>query len=399
MSRSTPFLPYVKIAAPSLGRSVAVTGLKVYLRENKHPVAQLDVLMFGSRYTHLQGRELLRQGVLTEGTPVQLSFGRSLYGGSSWCGYVLSAKRRAVGEGFALANQPRIHVTYMLTGCTHTMQSQSSRSWIASTRSYRSRDLIRSYGLRPHVQKSTVVQPGTAQNATSDFQFLVQMAEELGRRVVVDNSEVYVTSPLVTLRTNVAPPTFTYNDMPGIKSTLHDFQEINGSMDPEGGRSTRQESFGYNTATGHVSRVVARKGKSSAFTTLQTRTDNVSQALAAEDVSGAADDARLWVTANAEVTGDASLKPGQDVVLTGGGLDKSSRGLWMVKEAVHEFQLDQNTATHSFYRTGLVVGRDRTDGLSLVTRAHGLNETDLIASRTILRGGRWVSSYVEGRAS
>lgn len=392
------YWPYVKVTTPQLDASTTVTGLKLYLRENMHPVAQLDVLLYGQRSTHVSGWSMARRGILPEGTPVRINFGRNVSNSGTWCGYVLSAKSSTSAEGTTIANQPRLKVTYLLTGCSHKMQSQSSRAWIPSTHSYRSREIINSYGLRPHVQKSSVVQPGAAQNATSDFQYLVQMAEDLGRRVVVDNSDVYVTTPVVSLRSNSVVPVFEHTDLPGLTNTLYSFEDIDGTMDPEGGRFTRQESFGYNTSTGHISRVVARSGRDSAFTSLQTSTDNLSQALAGEDAGGAADSARLWVTANANVIGDASLKPGYEVRLTGSGLDKKSRGRWMIKEAVHDIQINPNAARLTKFTTDLVVGRDDPHRLNLVSRTQALYEDAGISSRTVLRDGNWVSTYRKGDA-
>lgn len=395
MSRRT-YWPYVKVTTPLLDATTQVTGLKLYLRENKHPVAQLDTLLFGQRSSHVSGFSMARRGILPEGTPVALSFGRDMSNSGTWYGYVLSKESSAATEGTAIANQPRLKVSYLLNGCTHLMQSQSSRAWIPSTRSYRSRELINSYGLRPHVEKSGAVQPGTAQNATSDFKFLVQMASDLGRRVVVDNSDVYVTNPLVSLRAGEAVPAFQYTDLPGVTNTMYRFSNVTGSLDPLGGRFTRQESFGFNTSTGHISRVVAERGRLSGFTTLQTSADNASHALAADDASGAADTTGLWVTASASVLGDARLKPGLEVLLSGSGLDKKSRGLWMVKEAVHEFQIDPNSNHLTQYTADLVVGRNAPEYLATVDRTRALYDDADVASRTVLRGNRWVSTFAKG---
>ncbi|MDJ0463144.1 hypothetical protein QMK30_16330 [Streptomyces sp. H27-C3] len=219
------------------------------------------------------------------------------------------------------------------------------------------------------------------------------MAEELGLRLVVDNTSVYLTEPLVSLRRGREIPSFHLTKISGIRDSVYSFDVLTGELEPGGGKRTRVESFGYNRHTKFLSRTVARTSAQARYTSYTTALPSSSQKEAGGRAAGKASTSALWVQAQSRVRGDGRLKVGHEVWFQGVGMGPKNIGTWMVREVAHHLEIHPTDSRLSTFRSDLVVGRNRPDGLDVIRR------DDLTATITAssLSTGRWHAQHIGER--
>ncbi|MFE9412344.1 hypothetical protein ACFYN0_26650 [Streptomyces sp. NPDC006704] len=371
-----------------------VTQMEAHFAEGAHPVVELTVQFSAPRSESIQGWLLTSGSLLSEGTPVHLVYGSGPHQAVDYYGYVHSHRVESAETDPKFTMNAEVSVTYTLTGATSDMQSQQNRAWSSASPSFIARTICRGHRLAPLVQRSaTSVRTERAQHAQSDFTFLRDLAEEYGLRLVVDNTSLYLTQPLVSLRRSREIPAFHLTKIPGIKDTVYSFDMVTGELEPAGGKRRRVEAYGYNRSTRFLSRTVSRASATARYTVYATDRPSPSQAAASSAAAGTSATGDLWVQARARVRGDARVKIGHEVWFQGVGMGPQAIGTWMVREASHHMAIHPTDARLSTYRCDLVVGRNRRDGLDAI------HNTDLgpAGSATALSNGRWHAQYIGAR--
>lgn len=387
------FSPHASIVYPKVTSARQyVTRMHGHFREGAHPVVEIGVHFSAPRSASAQGWLLQSGNLLTEGTPVHVVYGSGPHQRQDFYGYVHSYRITTAETDPKYVMNAEVAVTYTLTGASSEMQSQRSRSWKASP-SFIARDICRAYRLAPLVQRGTAGLSERGQYAQSDFAFLRDMAEELGLRLVVDGTSVYLTDPLVTLRRGREIPSFHLTKISGIRDSVYSFDVLTGELEPAKPLRTRLESFAYNRHTKHLSRTVARDATRARHTSFVTELPNSSQQEAISRSDGKASSAALWVQARAHVRGDARVKVGHEVWFQGVGMGPRNIGTWMVREASHLMELHPTDARRSTFRSDLVVARNRPDGLDVVRH----DDLHVDGTATVLTTGRWHAQHIGER--
>ncbi|MFJ2113938.1 hypothetical protein ACIOEX_18970 [Streptomyces sp. NPDC087850] len=388
------FAPHATIVQPKVTSTRQyVTQVDGHFRESAHPVVEVTVQFSAPRSASVQGWLLQSGNLLEEGTPVHLAYGSGPHQSANYYGYVHSYRISTAETDPKYIMNSEVAVTYTLTGASSDMQSQRSRAWKAASPSFIARTVCRSYRLAPFVQRGAARLVERAQNSQSDFAFLRDLAEELGLRLVVDNTSVYLTEPLVSLRRGREIPSFHLTKINGIKDSVYSFDVLTGELEPDGGRRTRVESFGYNPHTKFLSRTVARTSAQARYTSFATDLPNSSQTEAGGRASGKASTSALWVQAQVRVRGDARVKVGHEVWFQGVGMGPKNIGTWMVREVSHHLEIHPTDSRLSKFRSDLVVGRNRPDGLDVLRR----DDLTATIAPTSLSTGRWHAQHIGER--
>lgn len=388
------FAPHAAMAYPkATSARQYITQVDGYFREGAHAVVEVTVMFSAPRSSSVQGWLLQSGNILAEGTPVHLVYGSGPHQAVDYYGYVHSYRIATAETDAKYTMNSEVTVTYTLTGASSDMQSERSRAWSAVSPSFIARTICRSYRLAPVIQRGAQRLTERAQNSQSDFAFLRVMAEDLGLRLVVENTSVYLTEPLVSLRRGREIPTFHLTKINGIRDSVYEFDVVSGELEPDGGRRTRVESFGYNPYTKYLSRTVARTSARARHISYTTDLPNSSQSEAGDRATGRASTSALWVQAKARVRGDARIRVGHEVWFQGVGMGPRNIGTWMVREVEHHLEIHPTDRRLSKFRSDLVVGRNRPDGLDAVRR------TDLTSAvaATALSTGRWHAQHIGER--
>ncbi|MFD6934636.1 contractile injection system protein, VgrG/Pvc8 family [Streptomyces goshikiensis] len=378
---------------PALGRGKWVTDVVITQAEDLHEVAEVTVIHRVPRGTSSgAGWSLDRYGILAEGTPMAIRYGTAAQP-RTFYGYVASPAVRGDSAPQASAHSVQVPVVYTLLGPTSSMQSQTNRIWSTATASYIARHLTRSAGLRPQIQRHNRLFDSLVQQATSDFTFLRGLAKEVGYRLVASGTTLSLTDPLVSLREpHEAVRGFLFAK--SHRDTMQTFHSTAGQSDPRGGLRTRREGYSYNPTTKALVRQVAADTQDAALTQYSSSRPFASQTEAQHALRAEARRDALWVHATATVIGDATLRPGMEVALDGDALGPNDRGQWMVRSATHRLSVVPGQPPAGRYWTDIVLGRNRRDGLDLVSKEA---VTEALPDRTTLVRGRWQAQQI-GRA-
>ncbi|MGD6750333.1 contractile injection system protein, VgrG/Pvc8 family [Streptomyces sp. BH105] len=381
--------PHITLTTPTLAGRKWVTDLVVSQGEALHEIAELTVVYEVPRGTNTTGWSLDAAGILAADTPVEISFGDTV-NSSTYYGYVSSISVRGADVHQSASATVEVPVVYTCIGPTNYMQSQANRLWSSTTASYIARTLTRGASLRPQVQRTSRLFTTALQQATSDFAFLRDLADEVGYRMIPSGTTLSFTDPLVSLReTGEDRPAFRYAKSP--TDTVKSWSSTAGQLDPLGGTRTRREGYSFNTTTKALVRVVADGTQDANVTQYSTGRPFTSQAEAAEMLSAEARRERLWVHAAATVIGDSRVRPGTELEVSGGALGPEDAGQWMVRSATHRISVTPNQPAASAYWTDVTLGRNRTDGLDAVPMA---GQIESIAAGTSLINGRWRAQHI-----
>ena len=185
----------------------------------------------------------------------------------------------------------------------------------------------------------------------SDFHFLCQLAEEIGYRFYVDNTDLYFVDPnLVIQNPQGNIPQFWALNTPGVKDTLENFKPSVGTTTAETLPATRTV-MGVSGA-GILVTAQNQYKLYEAFndTPLSPIIDKYdkrypvdSYAEAQQRLEDAAHRNQYWATADATLWGDARVRPNHLVEFIGDGVPEDDKGMWLVSKAVHNLYMPPST--------------------------------------------------------
>lgn len=385
--------PVISLETPALSGRKWVTDVTITQGEALHEVAQITVLHQMQRGASSgSGWSLDAAGVIPEGAPLSLRFGDTVRS-TPFYGYVASVAVQGSDVHQSVTATVQVPVVYTCIGPTYYMQSQANRLWASATASYVARNLTRSAGLRPQVQQSSRQFDNLPQQATSDFAFLRDLADEVGYRMIPSGATIAFTDPLVSLRES-GEDRLTFQYAKARTDTVKSWKSTAGQLDPLGGRRTRREGYSFNATTGALVRVVADGTQDATVTQYSTGRPFATQAEAAEGLAAEARRESLWVHADATLRGDCRLRPGIELEVDGSALGPNDPGLWMIRSTTHRISVMPGQPTAGVYWTDVTLGRNRLDGLDCVPKS---DLVDAVQDGTSLIDGRWRAQHV-GRA-
>ncbi|MEU7278680.1 hypothetical protein AB0A69_07800 [Streptomyces sp. NPDC045431] len=361
--------------------------------ESLHEVAEITVIHEVTRGAASgSGWNLISAGVLSEGQPLALRYGIAARS-KIWHGYITAVSVRGDEIPQTSLRTVQVPVVYTCVGPTRPMQSQANRLWSSTTASFVARKLARGTGLRPQVQRSSRLFGTIPQQAKSDFALLRDLADEVGYRLTTHGTTLAFTHPLVSLReADEERPSFRLAK--DATDTVKTWESTAGQLDPLGGRHTRREGYSFNINTGALVRHVAAGTQDSVITQYSTGRPFTSQAEAVEILNAEARRDALWVHATATVVGDARVRTGTELEMTGGALGPDDPGLWMVRSATHRISVVPDQPAAGRYWLDVTLGRNRIGGLDLISKDEVV---DTIQDGTALIDGRWCAQHI-GRA-
>jgi hypothetical protein len=352
--KAAPFFS-VEVNGKALDRYAS--DLKVIQETDRHTLALLDVQYQGRGASNGNTKGTNRWTYLQENTPVRITYGMYPAYTEDFLGYVASYKILRTTNDNVFAGIITTRVQYTIVGTSMPMQSTHNFAWKhVSPSAIASRIAVKN-GLRAIVHPYNAVYDYRLQNA-SDFQFLCELADEIGYRFYVDNTDLYFVDPNVVLAQHTLRniPQFWALNAPGIKDTLESFSPSVGTTTSETLVAKRSVT-GINSLTGRVVDAHQQYALYEPFTSaprapVLSQYDNTypvdSYAEAVQRLNASTLRNQFWTVADATVLGDYRVKPNKLVEFTGAGVPEDNEGLWLVKAATHTLYMPP--------RTGNVVG-------------------------------------------
>lgn len=391
------YRPHLYCRAPSLEKGAWLSGVDVYQAEGAHQVVELTVMhTYNPAFPSQQWRSPAGS-VWPENTPVHLQYGWYADDSADWYGYVASSRVVASETDAKYGHAVQVPVVYTLTGASMPMQTRRNRVWRNTTASAAARQVAREYNLQARVDTTGYVWEQSTQ-ASSDWQYLSDLADRSGYRLYCDNTNLwFVDRRTVMQAPDGTYPTFWQRKSPGFSDSLREFSAVVGDTDPAGGLRARYETVAFN----RVSSILTESAYTQDRTTVQGQavTPLLTTQYSTRPADSYAQSQRLltaeadwlWVEARAVVNGDPRLKPGALVELRGAGIGDANEGLWMVRSAVHKLTINSVYPQKSSYTSTLVVGRDDSRSLSV-----GIQQRPQASAPTMLVSGTWRAAYTGG---
>lgn len=374
---------------PSLQSTDWLKRLVLYQAEGAHQVAEATVM------TSVYPGQRADAATWPDETPVRLRYGWWSDDSEPWFGYVASSRIEASENDDKYGYAVSVPVTYTLVGASMPLQTQQTRAWQDVTPSYIARTIAARYALEPHVEVSKLRLDQRMQ-ATSDWQFLGDLADRVGYRLYLDKAQLWFVDRRTPMPSNDGTvPQFWSRKQPGVIDTLRQFQSTVGETDPAGGLRARNTTVGFNRASGRLSPAVYSQPRTDSLgrsrDPMLSRQYTERPAQSYRDASGLLESETdwLWVHARGITNGDPRLKPGALVDLRGGAIGTANAGMWMVRGATHRVEVDLIFPQKTEYTTELVLGRDQTDRLGVAAP----KAPDPVPE-PVLVDGRWRASYV-----
>lgn len=397
MAWRNSYLPHLAARQPALERGAWLSSFELYQAENAHQVAELTVMHTYNPSMPSQQWRTPAGSVWPENTPVHLKFGWWDDDSADWFGYVASSRVLASETDPRYGHAVQIPVVYTLTGASMLMQTRRNRTWRDTSASAIARTVGTEHALQPRVDGSSAVFAQQMQSM-SDWQFLCDVADQIGYRVYVDGTALwFVDRETVMQAPDGSLPSFRMTKAPGALDTLREFSAVLGDTDPAGGVRARFQAVAYN----RTSSVLTPASYSQTRTTLHGRQVNAVLNRQYDDRPAAsytqagrlltAESQWLWVEARALTNGDPRLRPGALVDLQGDAIGESNVGLWMVRSAVHKIDVNMLYPRKTAYTTTLVLGRNDTRALDL-----RVQQPPVRPAPTVLVNGRWRAAYTGG---
>jgi phage protein D len=241
---------------------------------------------------------------------------------------------------------------------------------------------------------------------TSDFKFLAQLADEIGFRFYVDNTDLYFINPKQILdRSNIRniPEFWSYNQ-PGLWDTIRSFTPVVGTITPDGGIVANRNVVGLNPTTNKITQATALSTVNISATNntpvasyiTKYYTDAPAESYYEASQKATADSLRniYWNTADTEIRGDARVRPNTLVNLVGSALPSDDAGLWLVQCATHS--LTKAPPTGSKFDATYSVQTELVRDQIYTANTTSLSETQDITQRVSAKlvGGKWISSNI-----
>ena len=377
--------------------------VKIIQTTNAHAIAFLDVIYVGNDIGSINSKAIHKWNYIKEQTPIQIVYGQKPNYMNSFTGYVASYQllRRGTDPGYG--NLTTTTVRYTLTGASRVMQSTSNTAWKHTSPSTIAGNIATKNGMRGIIHTYQSAIDYRLQNS-SDFKFLAQLANEIGYKFYVDNTDLYFINPKQILnRNNVRNiPQFWSHNQPGFYDTIREFKPTVGTITPDGGIVANRNVVGLNPTTGQLTQATITANATTQsgvpiadyITKFYTEAPAESYYEASQKVL--ADSLRniYWNTADAILRGDARVHPNVLVNLVGSALPSDDSGIWLVQTAIHNINKQPLTGNKfaNTYTTDTVLIRDHI----YTTSAEQLSETQSItkAVPSKLIGGKWISSNI-----
>jgi hypothetical protein len=406
MLNSSPSLPYFEVLVNGTTILPQYTpSLKIIQKTNSHPIAFLTVVYVGKSIGTTGVGTSHKWSYLKEQTPIQINYGQNPHYIAPFLGYVSSYKLLRTGTDPGYNNVTTTTVEYTLTGASQIMQSTSNVAWKHTSPSTIAGAIATKNGFRGiiHTYKSAI--DYRLQN-TSDFKFLAQLADEIGFRFYVDNTDLYFINPQQILdRGNIRnTPQFWSNNQPGLWDTVRQFNPVVGTITPDGGIVANRNVVGLNPTTNTItqatslSNVTVAAGSTTPLASYITKYYNSAPAESYYEASQkvTADALRniYWNTADTELRGDARVRPNTLVNLTGAALPSDDAGLWLVQCSTHNLTKTAPSGSkyEATYTTEAELVRDQIYTANTTALSETQDVTQKVAAKLV--AGKWRSSNV-----
>jgi len=404
MLNSSPSLPYFEVITNgNIPLPQYTPCVKIIQETNAHPIALLDVVYVGKNIgTNTPGASNTWQ-YLKEQTPVQINYGQRPHYISPFLGYVASYKLLRSGTDPGYNNIVTTTVQYTITGTSQVMQSTNNTAWKHTSPSTMAGSIANKNGFRGIIHKYVSAIDYRLQN-TSDFKFISQLASEIGFRFYIDNTDLYFINPKQILdksNTRNVPQFWSYNQ-PGLWDTIRSFTPVVGTITPDGGIVANRNIVGLNPYTNTLIQStiqpVTPSSENSSVPLAPSITKYYNEAPAesyyeaTQKVTGDYFRNLYWNTANADLRGDARVRPNTLVNLVGTTIPVNDAGIWLVQCATHTLTKAAPTGSQIdvTYATNVELVRDQIYTANTTT----FSDTSVITQNipAALIGGRWRSS-------
>jgi phage protein D len=291
---------------------------------------------------------------LASGTPMSMTYGRPS-ATRMFYGYVNHPTRSNAN----LANtslQDRNAVTVTCVGASWPMKQTDTKVFLNTTCSAVVAQIAAFFKLDADIVPDTTVWPSLQMAGQTYWQFCVTLAQKIGYTFYCNGISL-VFKPRTTSGANLASLAAVY-DYRADPASLVNFTPTTGTASPQGGQLANRQLAGINPRTLQpiFSQVSGTPGPQMLGTTAQTPPFNLtqhdivtSQSESDANVTGAAANNQLYITATATSSGNAFISQGSLVYIQ--NANGSQNGLWFVCSAQHAL----NAAT---YVTYLTLGRD-----------------------------------------
>lgn len=339
-----PSTAYYAIEVNNKSFDFYVSSVQIIQEYGKHTIMTMDVNYQGIGRSVGNTKARTGWNYLKEGTPVRITYGNYPSNLNSALGYVTSHAVLQNSNDPVYSGTITNTVRYTITGTSWRMQSTVNKAWKNYSPTSIAAAVAAKNGLRAVVHPVKTAYAYRLQNL-SDFKFLKSLADEIGYRFYVDNTDLYFVNPNIVMgdfpgARNV--PQFWRYSNPGIKDTLENFIPTVGTTTEHHYVASRTMG-GLNPSTGFY--VNAQQGYElfQAFEPGSTPPvldqyvgfpvesyEEARQRLNAYTVIN-----QYWVDAKATVVGDSRVKPNNLVQLIGQGIPEDDAGMWLVKKATH----------------------------------------------------------------
>jgi hypothetical protein len=406
MLNSSPSLPYFEVFTNGITPLPQYTPkLTIVQKTNAHPVAFLDVVYVGKSIGTSGVGTSHKWSYLKEQTPIQINYGQKPHYVVPFVGYVSSYKLIRTGKDPGYNNISTTTVQYTITGASQTMQSTNNVAWKHTSPSAIAGAIATKNGFRGIIHTYQSAIDYRLQNS-SDFKFLAQLADEIGFRFYVDNTDLYFINPkqiLDSRNTRNVPQFWSYNQ-PGLWDTVRKFTPVVGTITPDGGIVANRNVVGLNPTTNTLTQATALSSinvsptnttpVASYITKYYTAAPAESYYEASQKVS--ADSLRniYWNTADTELRGDARIRPNTLVSLIGSALPSDDAGLWLIQCATHHLTKAAPTGskTDATYTTETELVRDQIYTANTTALAETQDITKRVGAKLV--GGKWRSANI-----
>lgn len=377
--------------------------VQIIQQTNAHPIALLDVVYIGKGLGSSGNGSSTAWQYLKEDTPVQINYGQKPHYVYPFLGYVASYKLMRSGTDPGYKGITTTRVQYTITGTSKVMQSTVNQAWKHTSISAIAGAIATRNGFRGIIHSYKAAIDYRLQNC-SDFKFLAQLADEIGYRFYIDNTDLYFINPQQILNRNNTrnvPQFWSYNS-PGLWDTVRSFQPIVGTITPDGGVVANRNVVGLNPTTATLVQsssnpvIVSSQNSDVQLGTSITKYYNTHPAESYYEASQKVNADYLrnlyWNTADTDLRGDARVRPNNLVNLVGSALPENDAGLWLVQGSVHNLTMpppmgNKNAAT---YMTTTELVRDQIYIANTTPISETASVTQNIPAQLV--GGVWRSS-------
>lgn len=405
MLSKMPAIPYFEVLVNGEFLTAYASRVEIIQKTNSHPVALLDVEYVGQLIA--QGGKGIRNSwtYLKEQTPIAINYGMKPNYLGQFLGYVASYQFLRSGTDIGSNGLKTTCVRYTIVGTSQIMQSTKNVAWKNTSISTIASSIAVKNGFRAVIHPYTQAITYRLQNV-SDFKFLSELADEIGYRFYVDNTDLYFVNPRLILdQSNLrsVPEFWSYNT-PGLYDTIRKFSPIVGTITPDGGIVANRTVSGINTETGNVltattpyNTFMNPDGSPIAPTITkyynQRPVDTYYEAK--QKLAGDINNNIYWITADCELYGDFRVKPNTLVEFYGNSLPSTEAGRWLVQSATHIINMPAPTGSKvdADYTICAEVVRDQYYAATTVTVPAS---TSAVIQKVppALVGGTWRSSNV-----